>query len=86
MPFATDRFPFWLLCLALLATNAWSDDWPQWGGPGGDCLWRETGIVDKLPEGLLPRKWSTPVGEGYSGPAVANGLVYLTDRQKEAGT
>lgn len=30
--------------------------------------------------GLLPRVWSAPVGEGYSGPAVADGRVFLTDR------
>ena len=63
-----------------------ADDWPQWGGPQGDCSWRETGIVDKLPKGLLPRVWSTPIGEGYSGPAVAKGLVYITDRQRATET
>jgi outer membrane protein assembly factor BamB len=68
------------------ASPACADDWPQWGGTYGDCSWRETGIVDKLPAGLLPRKWSTPIGEGYSGPAVADGLVYITDRQKKAET
>jgi outer membrane protein assembly factor BamB len=66
--------------------TATADDWPQWGGPQGDCVWRETGIVDELPAGLLPRKWATPIGEGYSGPAVANGLVYVTDRLRDAGT
>jgi len=63
-----------------------ADDWPQWGGPQRDIVWREDGIVDTLPtDGLLPRVWSTPVGEGYSGPAVADGLVYLTDRIHEEG-
>ncbi|MDG1895587.1 MAG: PQQ-like beta-propeller repeat protein [Fuerstiella sp.] len=67
--------------VSCLATYAVADDWPQWGGPRGDIVWRESGIVDTLPtDGLLPRVWSAPVGEGYSGPAVANGRVYLTDR------
>lgn len=57
-------------------------DWPQWGGPGRDCVWHEEGIIDRLPVtgGLLPRLWSVPVSEGYSGPAVADGRVILTDR------
>lgn len=71
-------------CLAVCAVSV-ADDWPQWGGPLGDIVWREEGIVDRLPaegsDGLLPRMWSVPVGEGYSGPAVADGRVYLTDRQ-----
>lgn len=59
-----------------------ADDWPQWGGPQRDCVWRETGIVDKLPAEkgeLLPRVWSAKLGEGYSGPAVAAGKVFITD-------
>jgi outer membrane protein assembly factor BamB len=71
-----------LLLLATFAA-ATADDWPQWGGPQHDIVWRETGIVETLPDGLLPRVWSTPVGEGYSGPAVADGRVYLTDRIHE---
>jgi outer membrane protein assembly factor BamB len=58
-----------------------ADDWPQWGGAQRDCVWHEDGIVEKLPtDGLLPRVWSVEVAEGYSGPAVANGRVFLTDR------
>ena len=57
------------------------EDWPQWGGPQRDLVWRETGIVKKFPTtGLLPRVWSTPIAEGYSGPAVADGRVFITDR------
>ena len=56
-----------------------ADDWPQYGGPKRDCIWRESGIVDTLPTGLLPRAWSTPLGEGYAGPAVAGDKVFVTD-------
>lgn len=58
-------------------------DWPQWGGPHRDLVWRETGVVEKLPEpnddGILPRVWSQRIGEGYAGPAVADSRVYVTD-------
>lgn len=66
----------------LLSTNQTlrADDWPQWGGPQRDLVWRETGIVEQLPAGKqLPRLWSTPIAEGYSGPAVADGRVFITD-------
>jgi outer membrane protein assembly factor BamB len=56
------------------------DDWPQWLGPQRDGVWRETGIVETLPSGALTARWRTPVGKGYSGPAVAGGRVFLTDR------
>lgn len=79
---AVSRRMVWLagICVLVVWTGALrADDWPQWGGPQRDCAWRETGIVRQLPEGLLPRVWSTPLGEGYSGPAVANGRVFITD-------
>jgi outer membrane protein assembly factor BamB len=76
-----------LLVLALFATPiARADDWPQWGGPQRDIVWREKGIVERFPtNGLLPRVWSTPIGGGYAGPAVANGKVYVMDRIKAEG-
>jgi outer membrane protein assembly factor BamB len=71
--------------LTLLAYAAAADDWPQWGGPQRDSVWRETGIVDTLPAvdaqtGMLPRKWTAKIGSGYAGPAVAGGRVFVTDR------
>lgn len=79
-----------VVALAAAAREVRADDWPQWGGPQRDLVWRETGIVRKLPtDGLLPRVWSAPLGEGYAGPAVAAGKVYvpdLVDRQNRSAT
>jgi outer membrane protein assembly factor BamB len=66
------------LVLALSLVRA--DDWPQWIGPQRDDVWRETGIVDKFPDGGPPVRWRTPIGAGYAGPAVADGRVYVMDR------
>ncbi|MBC7815620.1 MAG: pyrrolo-quinoline quinone, partial [Planctomycetaceae bacterium] len=69
---------FWMLfgiCSPLIA-----DDWPQWLGPQRDGVWRETGIVERFPENGLVRKWQTPIGAGYSGPAVLGDRVFVTDR------
>ena len=57
-----------------------ADDWPQWFGPQRDGVWRETGIVDRLPD-APDYRWRVPIGAGYAGPAVANGRVFVTDRQ-----
>lgn len=63
-----------------LATLVVGDDWPQWRGPQRDAVWREQGIVDQLPDGQLPRVWTAEVASGYSGPTVADGRVFVTDR------
>jgi outer membrane protein assembly factor BamB len=70
-----------LVLVFSMAAPAHADDWPQWRGPDRDGVWRETGILDRLPADRLPIKWRTPIGPGYSGPTVAEGRVYVTDRQ-----
>src|SRR5215510_3510505 len=62
-----------------------ADDWPQWLGPRRDGVWRETGILEKFPEKGPKVRWSTPIGGGYAGPAVAGNRVYVTDRMLSPG-
>jgi outer membrane protein assembly factor BamB len=57
-----------------------ADDWPQWMGPKRDNVWRETGILEKFPEGGPKIVWRVPINGGYAGPAVAGGKVYVMDR------
>jgi hypothetical protein len=47
-------------------------------------VWRESGIVEKFPEGGPKMLWRVKIGGGYTGPAIANGKVYLMDRQVPA--
>src|SRR5215210_1394504 len=67
------------LTLLGLTASAPADDWPQWMGPQRDNVWRETGILDKFPPGGAKVLWRAKVAGGYSGPAVANGRVYVGD-------
>ena len=58
-------------------------DWPQWRGPQRDGVWRETGIIDRFQSEKLEPVWSVPIGAGYSGPTVADGRVFVSDRLVE---
>jgi len=69
-----------------LAVPALADDWPQWRGQDRLGVWHETGILESFPEGGLEVKWRAPVHSGYSGPAVADGRVFVLDWQKTEGT
>ena len=67
-----------LLAMTFFST-ARADDWPQWLGPRRDSIWREPGLATAIPAAGLPVKWRVPVAGGYSGPAVADGRVYVMD-------
>lgn len=68
------------ICLILIATAAVrADDWPQWMGPQRDNVWREKGILEVFPKGGPKVLWRAKVSNGYSGPAVADGRVVVTD-------
>lgn len=71
------------LVVSVLASWATADDWPQWRGPTRDGVWRETGLVDRFAGERLEPLWRAAIGPGYSGPTVAQGRVYVTDRQTE---
>ena len=55
-------------------------DWPQWMGPQRDSVWREPGVLEKFPKGGPKQLWKADIAAGYSGPAVADGKVYVADR------
>ncbi|GAB6187367.1 PQQ-binding-like beta-propeller repeat protein [Thermopirellula anaerolimosa] len=57
-----------------------ADDWPQWRGPNRDGTWNETGIVERFSGNSLKIRWRAPISGGYSGPTVADGRVFVTDR------
>jgi hypothetical protein len=69
------------LLFLLVSAALHANDWPQWLGPQRDGVWRETGIVEKFPEGGPKVLWRVKIGGGYTGPAIANGKVYLMDRR-----
>lgn len=73
-----------LLSFVILWTNfVFAADWPQWRGPNRDGVWSQTGVVKTFSSPQLPIRWRAQIANGYSGPTVANGFVYVTDRLTE---
>ncbi len=83
--FRLGRWPFavaWMmlpLCWSL-ADQACGEDWPRWLGPRGDSVWRDANVLRTWPAEDPPIVWRTSLNAGYSGPAVADGRVFITDR------
>ncbi len=75
------------LTLSSLMPLVHGDDWPQWRGENRDGkLAADVQLMESLPAGNLPRRWSVPIGAGYSGPTVVGNRVYVMDRQSESDT
>ena len=72
-----------LSLLVLFVPLASADDWPQWRGANRDGVWREDGVIEKFKDATITPRWTMPIGAGYSGPTVAAGRVYVTDRLVE---
>lgn len=75
----------WTILIFCLVTPVVGDDWPQWTGPTRDSVWRESGVISKFPADGPKFVWRAPIAGGYSGPAVANGRVFVTDYERTAG-
>ena len=79
----------WRLTICLVAWSmvsvVFAEDWPQWMGKNRDGRWAETGTIDAFPTDGPKVLWRVPLQGGYSGPAVANGKVYVYDYQRGEG-
>ncbi len=64
---------------AMGVTALSAKDWPQWRGVERLGLWTETGLLREFPDGGLAVTWRVPINGGYSGPAVADGRVFVLD-------
>ncbi len=68
------------LILLLGVPAVFADEWPQWRGTHRNGVWNETGLIEKFDGPDIPIRWRVPIGSGYSGPSIADGRVYVTDR------
>ncbi|QDT16523.1 outer membrane protein assembly factor BamB family protein [Alienimonas californiensis] len=65
--------------LLVACSPAAAGDWPQILGPNRDGVAVDEAALTALPADLDPR-WTKPVGQGFAGPAVADGTVILFHR------
>lgn len=63
----------------LIAATVWADDWPQFRGPDRNGVSKETGLLRHWPEGGPKVLWQIDLCQGYAGPAVFKGRVYVND-------
>ncbi len=71
---------FVLFMIILLTLSSVAQDWPDWRGINRDAVFDDSGMLDEFATSQLNPKWKVPISAGYSGPTVANGKVYITDR------
>ncbi|REJ77160.1 MAG: hypothetical protein DWQ30_15870 [Acidobacteria bacterium] len=77
------RRPVLLLSLFLLlplSRPGSAEDWPTFLGPRQDARSAETGLLLDWPEQGPPILWTLRVGEGYSMPSIAGGVLLHFDR------
>ena len=78
-----NRIVIYMTVGVMLATTLCAGDWPQFCGPDRNNISSETGLANSWPESGPAVLWETEVFDGYSGPAIMDGKVYLIDRDGE---
>ncbi|HNV21818.1 MAG: PQQ-binding-like beta-propeller repeat protein [Candidatus Hydrogenedentes bacterium] len=76
------RFAVAVLTGFMISSGVWADWW-QFQGPTRNGVSPESGLMRSWPEGGPRELWSFPLGEGYAGPAVRDGEIYILDRVEE---
>lgn len=57
--------------------------WPQWRGPNRDGQASGPAWPDQLSKDSLQQLWRVPLGPSYSGPIVAEDLVFTTETKNK---
>ena len=66
--------------LSFAVSQCYASDWPQYLGPGRNAVSSEKGLLRSWPAEGPKVLWTVPLGEGFGGPAVSEGKVYVYDR------
>ena len=70
--------------IAIVASCALAQDWPQWRGPHRDGVSTETGLLQQWPQTGPPLVWkATGIGDGYSTVSVIGDRIFTTGEKDE---
>ena len=69
-----------LIALTVAGLTLRAQDWPQFLGPARDGVYPGTNLAVAWPKEGPPTLWRKDVGQGFSGPVVANGKVLFFHR------
>ena len=69
-----------LLLVMIFSSLSLANDWTQYLGPNRNAISAETGIKRSWPAEGPEVLWTVPLGDGFGGPAVSKGKVYVLDR------
>jgi hypothetical protein len=69
-----------IISLLLVSCQVFASDWPQYLGPDRNAVSSETGLMRSWPADGPKVLWTVPLGEGFGGPAISEGKVYVYDR------
>ena len=58
-----------------------ADDWPSFGGPGGDFRVTDLNVAESWPQSGPSELWSQPIGKGYSAVSIAGEHLFVVSRE-----
>ncbi|MGD9158949.1 MAG: PQQ-binding-like beta-propeller repeat protein [Desulfobacteraceae bacterium] len=69
-----------IISISLIAARINASGWPQYLGPDRNAISGEKGLLRSWPADGPKVLWKVLLGEGFGGPAVSKGKVYIYDR------
>jgi len=73
-------YSIFALGLVLCSGSVLAENWPQFQGMNRTGTSGETGLIERLPEQGAKVVWDVELEEGFAGAAIADGEVYVMDR------
>ena len=71
------------ISIFLVTNTLFASDWPQYLGPDRNAVSSEKGLLRSWPAEGPKVLWTVTLGEGFGGPSISEGKVYIYDRVED---